>query len=528
MSSRHLPYGPLATGAKARHQILGEMVGTRAQPEAIPPFPFEAQGKKSSIRLRGCPAKGRPHRPFKVASGSGSLASPGASFASLANVTSLLKIPPALQPYLDTTVDYLSSTLEGPVQYLHSATGLSHNAIYSTLAAVVLLGALPTVAARAKPAGKNKKLKRVKSFERKRMSRYGWSSGHGRPSLNTYNSGLGYEGTPHVTDQDYEYITSEELQNQGVNSQNAYQYDPRQSNYHFQQPSASNSGLEIEDDDIILFKHEGVTYPEHFPAYAIGDGKLKIGDVRERVQMLLKLSDAELDQVRLYYKGKELERDDKGVVPICNYNVKNNSELLVKIGRPDDAGSYKRLSRGGDSSEEIVVVGGEDDDEARRKSRKKKSSKKKKNRGEGNKSPTSPTSPGSSTTGLDVPGRGRDDRRGGSSSRYDSPGSGVSGASAAAAAPGGPLDKLNSISSHFTTKLLPLCVSYTAHPPKDAKKLVEEHRKLSETIMQQVLLKLDEVDTMGLDEARTRRKELVKQVQGVLSGLDEVKGDARD
>ncbi len=41
--------------------------------------------------------------------------------------------------------------------------------------------------------------------------------------------------------------------------------------------------------------------------------------------------------------------------------------------------------------------------------------------------------------------------------------------------------------------------------------------------MQQVLLKLDEVDTSTEDGARGRRKELVQQVQAVLKSLDEAK-----
>jgi hypothetical protein len=47
-----------------------------------------------------------------------------------------------------------------------------------------------------------------------------------------------------------------------------------------------------------------------------------------------------------------------------------------------------------------------------------------------------------------------------------------------------------------------------------------EYKRLSESILTQIILKLDAVDTEGDEGLRTRRKELVKETQTLLSELD--------
>lgn len=410
-----------------------------------------------------------------VASGpSSTLASSGALVAGhIANFTSSLvnQLPPSVQ----TSIDSAS-------QYIQATTGVTPTLFYSSAAAAaILLGAIPTAYAKSKNGGK-------------KMSRRGWSS-HERGGLSPYSSSMGdgRGGVPEVTDEDYSYITSEDLEGTNDMADGRYGRTP---------PGQYNSrgggapSLVIDDDDILLIKHKGVTYPEHFPAYSIGDGKLLVGDVRERVQMVMKLSDRRTRKIKLLYKGRQLKSDDD---PVRSFNVKNNSEILIVIPEPGDDDSSS-------DSEEVVVVGRDDDGRSGKKKSKKRKSKKKGGR-------SSSSSPRDSNSNLEVPGVGG----AGGSSRPTSPASGAPGA---AAAPGGPIEKLNTISSHFTTKLLPLCVQFTASPPSDRKKREDEHRKISETIMQQVLLKLDEVETNGEEEARARRKELVRTVQDVLKGLD--------
>jgi hypothetical protein len=87
----------------------------------------------------------------------------------------------------------------------------------------------------------------------------------------------------------------------------------------------------------------------------------------------------------------------------------------------------------------------------------------------------------------------------------------------------GPMKKLDEIAGDLKNKWLPLCNEFIAAPPTDAKKREEEHRRLSESLLQQILLKLDGVETEGIAEVRTKRKALVTEVQNLLKTLDATK-----
>ncbi|KAK0383898.1 hypothetical protein NLU13_7990 [Sarocladium strictum] len=287
------------------------------------------------------------------------------------------------------------------------------------------------------------------------MSRYGWSSSRDQISPYSSMSGSG----PAVTDEDFSYITSQDLEDPSLGLPSTR---PR---------ARSRAGRPDPDDDVLLIKNKGVIYPTQFPAYSIGDGKLRVVDVRNRICVMMDLPQRFANRIKLLYKGKQLK---DASAPVREYGVKNKSEVMAVLPEGEVAGSTS------EEEEEVIVDG------TKSRRRKKKKSKK-----------------------------GSDKKDGSGSSQAQQP------------VASGPIAKLNDLRAEFIDKWLPLCKQFIAAPPTDPKKKEEEHRRLSESILQQILLKLDGVETDGVPEVRAQRKEQVREAQAILKELDVVVGKER-
>ncbi|KAF3918490.1 hypothetical protein ABW21_db0204849 [Orbilia brochopaga] len=86
-----------------------------------------------------------------------------------------------------------------------------------------------------------------------------------------------------------------------------------------------------------------------------------------------------------------------------------------------------------------------------------------------------------------------------------------------------PLEKIATVKQHVAETLMPLVESFENSPPTDVAKRKEEHHRLSETVLGEIL-KLDSVDVDGPDgaEVRKQRKATVKQLHAVLERLDKI------
>ncbi|KAF2455983.1 hypothetical protein BDY21DRAFT_349285 [Lineolata rhizophorae] len=339
-----------------------------------------------------------------------------------------------------------------------------------------------------------------------------WSSKLGNWSGRFSPFGRGSGGQPSDVDDSYSYITDQDIRKLGANGAIDGAADPAVAG-------------PPRDTDVLVLKHKRVSYPIHFPAYSIDRNELRIGEIRTQIARRL---DIDAARVKLLYKGRNLKDD---TATARQEGLRSEAEIMVVAGEGDAANS----GMSGDSrAEKAWSVGSDEEDESsedsgaeRRageskpsKSRKKKKKGKRRSRKSGQQSaagseaPTPPPHGSQYVTQdhLPVP------------NAY--PGRPASAASSARTqsvtpTPKTPMETLDSLAYTFHTTLVPDCVQFISSPPSDVAKRKFEHKKLEETIIQKVLLKTDAVETDGDESVRARRKEIVKEVQAMLTKLDE-------
>ena len=273
-----------------------------------------------------------------------------------------------------------------------------------------------------------------------------------------------------LTDDDYDYITNEQIL-------------PPQAAYDPHGPSRTPT------DDRIILRFRGSSHPIHFPAYSIDSGVLTTAQLRAEAASLLSVRDPRW--LRLFYKGRDL-RDD--LRPCRDEGLKIDSEVLCVLSdSPQNTELESAEVTESDRGESVGAGGrGDDMDRAKRKSRKRK--------GKGHRTESRPAE--GRLAPPEAPSEG--------TSRSPSP------------APKAAQRKLDELSTNFNARLLPQCIEFTNHPPSDPSKRDFEHRRLAETILTEMMIKLDAVETEGNPEMRQRRKDLINQAQGVLTRLDAV------
>jgi hypothetical protein len=332
-------------------------------------------------------------------------------------------------------------------------------------------------------------------FSRSGGSWGGRFSPFGRPG-NSPNAGV-------VNDSDFSYITNEDLRRNGT-APEVVEWDDKNPD---------------RETDCVVFKEKRTNYPTHFPVHSIRDGDLRIGKLREAAARKLNVDDAR--RIRMFYKGRNLKHDERTAREEGLRG--DNCEILVTVGEAPAGG----LAPPGadDSAPRAWSDNNDDDDDDDDDSDGDSGANKKKSRKRGgrrSKKKTNAPSSGTSTPGYTTKGAGSEFLPIPSHmNAAPRPSSAPPQPARAAAAPATPQGKLDAIASKFHTEFVPMCVQYMANPPAEKSKREFEYKKLSETILTQIIFKLDGVETDGDQEARATRKALVKEVQGMLAKLDE-------
>ena len=264
------------------------------------------------------------------------------------------------------------------------------------------------------------------------------------------------------------------------------------------------------DTDVLVLRNKKKEHAVHFAAYSIAKGELNVGQVRDAAAKKMGAGDPK--GVKLLYKGRNLKDDER----TCRQEgLRDGSEVLCSIADvPPQSPSESEDDEFDDGVEDGSALAVDGDGVKRRRNRGKRS--KRRNRREAASGTSTPDQYSNPNPNLGVPLSQTSTRTASPSSRPAPP---PTSQPPPPSSPATPLDKLNAL--HATLgSFIRECEAFKRNPPADPAKKQFEHKRLSETILTQVLLKLDAVETEGDVEARGRRKELVRETQGVLNELD--------
>ena len=318
---------------------------------------------------------------------------------------------------------------------------------------------------------------------------------------------------PEVRDSDYEYVRPEDLQDEPSHSD--YHTDRRHHRPHSQSSPIhphrdhhTRNPSPDRDTDVLVLRNKKVSYSVHFPAHSISSGELRVAEIRAQAA---KKTGGSPKRIKLFYKGRNLKDDHRFCL---DEGLHNTSEILCVVG--DTSGSSLEDSDSDDSRDDDDRMAGDGfgegsgsaDGSSDKPKRKRNRKSKKKNKSKKPAATTDGSSDPHPSLAPPVPSTSSSPRR--APSPHPPPGQRT---------PQTPMQKLNALSDALG-QLLPAARDFMADPPRDEAKREFEYKKVTETILAQILLKVDGVETEGDEHARARRKELVKEAQGWLDTLD--------
>ncbi|EEH19866.2 hypothetical protein PABG_02125 [Paracoccidioides brasiliensis Pb03] len=370
--------------------------------------------------------------------------------------------------------------------------------------------------------------------------------------------------TPAVTDDDYSYVTVNDADYTGLwdNKEYSPRRQQKKSIYCYSNGSSNNDESE---PDVIFLKYRGASHKLNFPAYAIGDGIITVGNVKLAAANALGVADTR--QIKLLYKGRLLKDDfararDVGlkqnsatmcvisrVLPETSSEesiltppplegseiVERSSPPAVNGGSGGGAGSGRRKRRHRERYNNTTTIDAKDPARNPSTSRSRPIPMNEQPAQQSPRSPHTPltshprNSPNLSTPPLSATTNNNNSNtnRSFSSSKAQPP-SNPSPRPSSLPTPSpnlntikSPQAKLSLLSEYFHSTLKPLLNEYVEHTPTDQKTRDFEHRKLSETTMAQLILKVDGIEIDGDEEVRQQRRTLILTVQNALKRIDE-------